>query len=97
MQHPVISATGLFTPSDIITNGELVESFNAWADRHNAEHAEAITAGAMAAVEHSSEEFIEKASGIKSRHVIAKAAILDPAIMCPRYPERTNDELSLMA
>jgi beta-ketodecanoyl-[acyl-carrier-protein] synthase len=95
--HPVISATGLFTPADIITNDELVESFNAYADRHNAEHAEAIAAGAVEALTHSSVEFVEKASGIKARHVIDKRAIIDPAIMEPHYPERPNEQISLMA
>lgn len=88
---PVISSTGLFTPKDIISNEELVASFNAYADRYNAAHpdAEPLT--------HSSVEFVEKASGIKSRHVIDKTAIVDPDIMEPRYPERPNDQISLMA
>ncbi len=89
--RPVISATGLFTPPDSITNAELVESFNAFADRHNAAHPDAVP------VPYSSVEFIEKASGIKARHVMSKAAILDPETMCPRLPERGNDELSVMA
>ncbi len=88
---PVISSTGLFTPLDIITNEELVASFNAYADRFNAANpdAEPLT--------YSSVEFVEKASGIKSRHVMDKRAILDPDIMEPRYPERPNDQISLMA
>ncbi|WP_172438942.1 beta-ketoacyl-ACP synthase III [Porphyrobacter sp. TH134] len=95
--RPVISATGLFTPADSISNDELVASFNAFVDRHNAAHADAIAAGEAEALTYSSAEFIEKASGIKSRHVMSKAAILDPATMCPRLPERPNDELSIMA
>jgi beta-ketodecanoyl-[acyl-carrier-protein] synthase len=88
---PVISSTGLFTPSDTISNEELVASFNAYADRYNAANpdAEPLT--------NSSVEFVEKASGIKSRHVMDKRAILDPDIMEPRYPERPNDQISLMA
>jgi beta-ketodecanoyl-[acyl-carrier-protein] synthase len=88
---PVISSTGLFTPSDTISNEELVASFNAYADRYNAANpdGEPLT--------HSSVEFVEKASGIKSRHVMDKAAILDPDIMEPRYAERPNDQISLMA
>ena len=31
--HPVISATGLFTPEHSISNAELVESFNAFVER----------------------------------------------------------------
>ncbi|MGY6552491.1 MAG: beta-ketoacyl-ACP synthase III [Erythrobacter sp.] len=95
--HPVISATGLFTPPESITNAELVASFNAFVDRHNAAHAEAIAAGEVAPLAYSSVEFIEKASGIKARHVMAKAPVLDPDIMAPRWPERSNDELSIMA
>ncbi|MGN6497514.1 MAG: beta-ketoacyl-ACP synthase III [Tsuneonella sp.] len=95
--RPVISATGLFTPPETITNAELVESFNAFVERHNAAHAEAIAAGEMEPLQPSSTEFIEKASGIKARHVMSKAAVLDPETMCPRLPERANDELSAMA
>lgn len=96
-QHPVISATGLFTPAETITNEELVDSFNRYVESHNAEHAEAIAAGAVAPLTESSAGFIEKASGIKARHVLSKAPILDSAIMAPRLPERGNDELSIMA
>ncbi len=95
--RPVISATGLFTPAETITNEELVASFNAFADRHNAAHADAIDAGEAQALSHSSVEFIEKASGIKARHVMSKAPILDPDIMAPRWAERANDEISIMA
>ncbi len=95
--RPVISASGLYTPPESISNAELVASFNAYADRHNAEHAAEIAAGDMEPLPYSSVEFIEKASGIKARHVMSKAAILDPATMCPRLPERANDELSVMA
>ena len=95
--RPVISATGLFTPEESISNEELVESFNAFVDRHNAAHADAIAAGEVEALTHSSVEFIEKASGIKARHVMNKAPLIDPAIMEPRHEPRGDDELSLMA
>ena len=95
--RPVISATGLFTPSDSISNAELVESFNAFVDRHNAEHADAIASGEVEPLVHSSVEFIEKASGIKARHVINKAPLIDPAIMEPRHEPRGNDDMSMMA
>jgi beta-ketodecanoyl-[acyl-carrier-protein] synthase len=88
---PVISATGLFTPGDVITNEELVASFNAYVERYNA-----ANIGAEPLLP-SSVEFVEKASGIKSRYVMDKAAIVNPGIMEPRYPERSNDEISLMA
>ena len=95
--RPVISATGLFTPSETITNEELVASFNAFVDRHNAANAAAIAAGEAEPLAFSSVEFIEKASGIKARHVMSKTPILDPDIMAPRWAERSNDEISIMA
>ncbi|MCE4557704.1 beta-ketoacyl-ACP synthase III [Pelomonas cellulosilytica] len=98
-QYPpvVISGTGLYRPPYVITNAELVDAFNAYADQQNAQHAEAIASGERAAVPHSSVEFIEKASGIKQRYVIEKAGVLDPARMYPRFTPRGDGELSLMA
>ena len=95
MTDIVISGTGLFTPSESISNEELVESFNAYVELHNQENAEAISAGDMAPLQPSSAEFIEKASGIKSRYVMNKAGILDPQRMVPRLPERANEEQSI--
>ncbi len=94
---PVISATGLFTPTDSISNEELVESFNTYVARHNDAYVHEIAAGEVEALQPSSVEFIEKASGIASRYVLAKAAILDPDIMSPRWAERSNDEISVLA
>jgi beta-ketodecanoyl-[acyl-carrier-protein] synthase len=95
--HPVISATGLFTPSESISNEELVASFNRFVELHNESHADAIAAGEVEPLAPSSTEFIEKASGIRARHVMSKAPVLDPAIMAPQWEERGNDELSMMA
>ena len=95
--RPVISATGLFTPPDSISNAELVASFNAYVDLFNAENAAAIADGSVAALVPSSVEFIEKASGIKARHVIDKAGVLDPAVMRPRDLERPNDQIAILA
>lgn len=92
----VISGTGLFTPQESVSNAELVESFNAWVDRFNSDNAAAIAAGDLEAKSHSSVEFIEKASGIKSRFVMDKAGIIDPDRMVPRLRPRTNDEPSVM-
>ncbi len=94
---PVISATGLFTPTEVITNEELVASFNSYVENHNRDNAAAIASGTVTALMPSSVEFIEKASGIKARHVVSKAPILDPDIMCPRLPERPNDQISILA
>ena len=97
MSRPVISATGLYTPPDSISNAELVESFNAWADRWNAENADDIAAGAVQPKQHSSVEFIEKASGIKSRYVVDKDGVLDPKRMTPNIAERPNEQISVLA
>ena len=97
MQQAVITGTGVFTPEQTITNAELVESFNAYADRFNAENADAIAAGEVTAKDHSSVEFILKASGIEQRHVMDKAGVLDPARMYPRLRQRSDDEPGIMA
>lgn len=91
-----ITGTGLHTPAESISNAELVASFNAYVDLFNAEHGEEIAAGNVEALAYSSVEFIEKASGIKSRFVTNKSGILDPTRMTPDIPERDNDEHSLM-
>ena len=94
--HPVfITGTGLFTPSQSISNAELVEAFNAYALRWNEENLAAIADGSLQAIQPSSEGFIEKASGIGARFVIDKSGLLDPARMCPNIPERPDDQPSL--
>ena len=95
MTDIVISGTGLYTPRDSISNDELVESYNAYVDLYNRDNADAIAAGELAQLQHSSAEFIEKASGIKSRYVMNKDGILDPRRMVPSLPERPNDEPSI--
>lgn len=97
MTDIVISGTGLYTPPNSITNEELVSSYNAYARNFNQEHKAEIDAGHRGALDESSAEFIEKASGIKARYVVAKESILDPEIMAPRMPERPNDQLSILA
>lgn len=72
-----ITGAGLYTPPNAISNAELVESFNGWVQQYNAENAAAIEAGELQSMMESSVEFIRKASGIDSRHVIDKEGILD--------------------
>lgn len=93
----VISSTGLWTPEQSISNEELVEAFNAYVEKWNRDNASAIEAGELDALAPSSAEFIEKASGIKSRFVISKDPILDPNIMAPRIAVRDNEEISILA
>ncbi len=97
MINPVISATGLWTPSESVSNEELVSSFNAWSDKWNAEHAAEIEAGTAEPKPQSNVEFIEKASGIKSRFVVNKSGVIDPDVMRPIIPERPNDQISILA
>ena len=97
MHQPAITGAGVFTPEQVITNDDLVAAFNAYADRQNARHAEAIAAGARAAIPHSSAAFIEQASGIERRHVLDRSGVLDPEVMHPILRPRADDEPSAMA
>ena len=92
-----VSGTGLYTPPNSISNDELVAAFNSYVRNTNRANAEAIAAGTATALVESSAEFIVKASGIKARYAVDKDGILDPEIMCPRIPERPNDQISLLA
>ncbi|WP_299895403.1 beta-ketoacyl-ACP synthase III [uncultured Ruegeria sp.] len=96
MYTPAITGTGVFTPQNVITNAELVEAFNAYADKQNAKNAEAIAAGQMEPMQHSSEEFIVKASGIENRYVMDKSGVLDPDVMHPSLRQRSDDEPGIM-
>jgi beta-ketodecanoyl-[acyl-carrier-protein] synthase len=97
LPQAVIAATGLYTPPQSLSNAELVEAFNAYVERFNAANAQAIEAGEATALTPSSVEFIEKASGIKSRYVVDKSGLIDPDVMRPNIPERSNDEISVLA
>ncbi|MBS0471789.1 MAG: beta-ketoacyl-ACP synthase III [Proteobacteria bacterium] len=92
-----VSGTGLYTPPYSISNEELVTAFNTYVRNTNAANADAIAAGTKTALVESSAEFIVKASGIKARYVMDKAGILDPEVMCPRLPERPNEEPAILA
>ena len=97
MTDAVIAATGLYTPPHSLSNAELVVTFNAYVERFNAANAGAIAAGEVQALIPSSAEFIEKASGIKSRFVVDKSGLIDPERMAPNIAERGNDEISVLA
>ena len=97
MYTPAITGTGVFTPSETISNAELVQAFNAYVDLQNAKHAEAIAACEREPLHHSSEEFIKKASGIESRFVMDKSGVLDPEVMHPQLRQRGDDEPGIMA
>ena len=97
MNKVYITGSGLWVPQNLVTNAELVASYNEYARRTNARNAAAIARGEVAAVPESSSEFIEKASGIKQRYVVEKTGVLDPDRMCPAIPPRPNEQISLMA
>ena len=93
----VISGTGLYTPENIITNEELVDAYNLWAEQYNARHSVDIEKGQCEAKPLSSVEFIFKASGIRQRFAYVKEGILDINRMRPCIPERPEEELSNQA
>jgi beta-ketodecanoyl-[acyl-carrier-protein] synthase len=97
MNSAAITGTGVYTPVQIITNDELVQSYNTYASLFNTTHADAIASGEIEAKPMSSAAFIQSASGIEQRHVIDKAGILDPTRMYPRLASRADDSPSLMA
>ncbi|MBK7685313.1 MAG: beta-ketoacyl-ACP synthase III [Rhodocyclaceae bacterium] len=97
MNKTYITGSGVWTPPNVITNEELVASFNEYVRRFNKKNGAAIDAGEIVALQPSSVEFIEKGSGIKQRYVIDKAGVLDPDRMYPNIPARPNGEISIMA
>jgi len=97
MEKIVISGTGVFTPNESITNKELVEAYNSYAENFNLENKNDIELGKTVALEPSNEEFIFSASGIKNRYVMDKKGILDPKIMHPILDKRSNDQPSILA
>ena len=96
-QQVVISGVGVWHPKDSITNEELVNSYNAYVDAFNEENKTQIEAGEVNAMPYSSAEFIEKASGIKSRYIYQKEGALDITRMKPKIEPRSDDELSHQA
>ena len=92
-----ISGTGLFTPEEVLTNDELVVSYNKFVDEFNLENKDRIASGEIEELQKSSSEFIEKASGVKARYVQNKSGILDTKFMRPQLRERKEDELSNLA
>lgn len=97
MTQVCISGTGLYTPPESISNDELVACYNAYVEQFNAANQDAITAGTVAAIAPSSSEFIVKASGIQSRHVINKSGVLDVQRMRPLIEPRPDDQPSQLA
>jgi beta-ketodecanoyl-[acyl-carrier-protein] synthase len=92
MEEIHIAGTGIWYPDDIITNDEIVLSFNKYVDNFNEINKDLISNGSLNQLEHSSVEFIEKASGIKTRHVVDKKNILDVERMMPSLKHEMNQD-----
>jgi len=97
MEEIHIAGTGIWFPDDVITNDEIVLSFNSYVDSYNNLNKEKIASGEIVSLEHSSSEFIEKASGIKTRHVIDKKNILDINRMMPSLKNEDESRISIHA
>jgi beta-ketodecanoyl-[acyl-carrier-protein] synthase len=97
MHNIYIAGTGIWHPDDKISNDEIVNSYNSYAEKFNNDNQSDIDKGLMQPMEFSSSEFIEKASGIKSRYVIDKEGILDVDRMMPRVNNEHPDRLSIHA
>ena len=93
MNRVIIGGMGVSIPQAVISNEELVESFNGWVERENV----ARTARGEAPLQTSSAAFIHHASGISRRHVHTPDGILDIGRMTPRIPARDDDALSVLA
>jgi beta-ketodecanoyl-[acyl-carrier-protein] synthase len=97
MQNIHLAGTGIWYPDNLITNDELVKSFNSYVDHFNQANEKGIKDGKVEAMLHSSSEFIEKASGIETRYVIDKEGILDISRMMPRVINEDESRLSVHA
>ncbi|GAA6137660.1 beta-ketoacyl-ACP synthase III [Arenicella sp. 4NH20-0111] len=97
MTQAVISGSAVWNPPHVITNEELVDSYNAYSERFNSENALAIESGDAEAMPLSSAAFVYKASGIKQRYIYMKEGALDIDRMRPLIPERGDEELSHQA
>jgi beta-ketodecanoyl-[acyl-carrier-protein] synthase len=94
MHNIHIAGTGLWYPEEKISNEELVNTYNTYVEKFNTENKSKINDGSVVPMEYSSVEFIEKASGIKSRHVIDKEGILDINRMMPRVQNELEGRMS---
>ena len=97
MSEVYIAGTGIWYPDDSISNDEIVESFNAYVDSFNDANKDAINNNKVSKLEYSSTEFIEKASGIKTRYVIDKKGILDINKMMPSVVHEDASKMSIHA
>jgi beta-ketodecanoyl-[acyl-carrier-protein] synthase len=92
-----ITGHGVWHPETVLNNEELCATFNEYAHRENAKHADEIAAGTRQLIKDSTPAWVVQASGIKLRYVEDKTGLLDPERMCPNIPDRPEDQLSIQA
>ena len=97
MHNIHIAGTGVWYPDNMVTNDELVHSYNSYVDHFNDKNKNEIDNGTIELMPHSSSEFIEKASGIETRYVIDKEGILDTSRMMPKVSNEDESKLSIHA
>jgi len=95
VNRAIVTGTGLWTPSEGITNAELVASLSQAVEAWNAERAEPIERGEIEERDAPNERFIVRASGVHHRYVIDKKGVLDPQRLRPHLPQRGEDEDSI--
>lgn len=91
----VLSGTGRYVPKNKVSNEALVASFNQYVANFNHAHQAEIEANTVQALQPSSSEFIEKASGIKNRYLVDADGLLDPTRLRPRLTARPDEEMSV--
>jgi len=97
MENIYIAGTGYWKGDEVVTNDEIVTSFNSYVERFNDQNSQAIEAGTMEPLGPSSVEFIEKASGIKTRYLIDKKNCLDIDVMRPILRQESSENVSILA
>lgn len=78
MSKIIISGSGIFTPSESVSNDELADSFNRYVKQFNRCREKEIRSGEIKPLRESGADFIYDVSGIRSRYVLNKEGILDP-------------------
>ncbi len=91
-----LTGSGAYAPPNVVDNEQLCAAFNAWVRAENRRAENAKGTGAEPLPE-SSPAWVEKVSGIVRRHYFESSGILDPEFMCPRIPDRPDDQLSVQA
>jgi len=95
MSKVILTGSGVYTPPHSISNDELVSAHRQAVETFNREHASEIEAGAIEERDASSDRWIVRASGIRSRYVLDKEGLLDPKRLRPHLPQRGENEPSI--